>query len=278
MCSQKCCSSFQINKPDVWNWLFSSQADMHHHVHIPFGSTEPGFALLVSADHLALYWTCFGNLISKLPSPNYCEHSGPDPVGHCYAFLLPGSMFIIGPLFPDEVHVVLLGTGVVRFFKDPSCKKFPGRTETWNVLLTLHPQKVTLVGTQWYLALINRLWSGHMQVSGICESGDCLTCYYYLESWSVSNGHKTILLTLPLSNSLNPLPSMVLGCLAPAEEFSPGSLMTARYQVGLEVGFLTCLGVWRDGWHGDWHGISTLVTILMGLICHCPTAVSSYSL
>lgn len=90
---------------------------MHHHIHILFGSREPGFALLVSADHLALYWTCFGNLISKLPSPNYCKHSGPDPVGHCYAFLLPGSMFIIGPLFPDEVHVVLLGTGVVRFLK-----------------------------------------------------------------------------------------------------------------------------------------------------------------
>lgn len=43
---------------------------------------------------------------------------------------------------------------------------------------------------------------------------------------------------------------MVLGCLAPAGEFSPGSLTTARYQVGLELegGFLMCLGVWRDGW------------------------------
>lgn len=44
---------------------------------------------------------------------------------------------------------------------------------------------------------------------------------------------------------------MVLGCLAPAGEFSPGSLAAAAsYQVGLEleVGFLTCLGIWRGGW------------------------------
>lgn len=116
MCFQKCSLFFQINRADVWSWRVSSvsQPDMHH-VPIPVGSTEPGF-VLVSAD-LALCWTGFGNLISKLPSPNYCKNSGrdgegvsPDPVGRCCAFLLPGPMFIIGP-------VLLLGTGVVGFLK-----------------------------------------------------------------------------------------------------------------------------------------------------------------